>query len=115
MAPEFIGGNSFLSTAADGLNHLSFRPSSQYQIRLLDRAREVGTGGRGVKTGRRAPLRIPKTRVIDRSRPGTFHHAHETVRPLDRSLVTVTSENQNLGIARDGLRRRTPRHQVLVK
>ena len=40
-------------------------------VRLLDRARQVGACGRGIKTDRRTPLRIPKNRVIDRSSPGT--------------------------------------------
>src|SRR5882672_4557442 len=80
----------------DPLNHLSFGTSSQYQLRLLDRAWEVGPRGCRIEADRTTQLGIPKVRIVDRSGPGTFHHANKTVLSLDRSFVTVASQDQDL-------------------
>src|SRR6516164_9171575 len=83
-SPGFHGRQFLiLDCCRNGLNHLSFCASSEYQVRLLDRTWEIGARGRRVKADRSTPLRIPKARVIDWSSPGTLYHAHETVLPLN--------------------------------
>src|SRR5215469_13182450 len=94
-----FGWECTVDCGCDGLSHLSFRPTSQYQVRLLNRARQVGACGCGVQAERRSPLRIPKPRVINWRSPGAFHYAHETVRPFNRRLVAMTSEDHDLCIA----------------
>src|SRR5580704_15000441 len=88
----------FVDGRCDGLNHLSFRASSEDQVRLLDGPWKVGTCCCRIKADGTTQLGIPKLRVIDGSCPGTFYDAHETVLPFDGSFVAVTSEDQDLSV-----------------
>ena len=95
------------------VEHFRFGFSRQDQLGLFDDEWKVGPYGGRVEADGSTQLGIPKDRIVDSSGPGSLHDTHETVLTFHGGFVTVPSKDQNLGIARDGFRRRAPRQRYL--
>src|SRR6202007_3073345 len=58
-------------------------------------------------------FRVPKISgkfAIEWAHPPSLHDTHETVLTFDCGFVAMPSQDEDIGIARDGLRGRAPRH-----
>src|SRR5580704_12217512 len=68
--------------------------------------------GRRIEADRTANLRVPKISSIittEWGHPSSLNHAYETVVAFYFGFIAVPAQNQDLGIARDGLRGRASR------
>src|SRR6185437_12381061 len=74
---------------------------------------EYGSRGLRIVTVWTPVFGVPKLGVIKGSIPCAFHQAYKTVLAFDCGFVTVSSEDQNLGVAGDGLRRGRARQSDL--
>src|SRR5271170_8488390 len=104
----------FVVCGLDTVEHLGFRLSSHCQFSRFERERQVGPRGWRIKTKRDPLIRVQKLWIVKRGHPRSLHNAHPAVLAFDRSFVAMPPEDQDLGIAGDGLRSRTPRQGYLA-
>src|SRR5271169_5322623 len=121
------GRQPLLDECLDAVDDLSFGLTGQYHLRSFVRQRQDGAGSRRIEANRTSNSRVPKIGgilTVDWAHPPSLHDAYETILAFDRGFIAIPSQNQDLGIERDGLRGRTPRqgylgvairHQILVK
>src|ERR1700720_1376126 len=97
----------------DALDDLSFGLTGQYHLRSFIRHRQNGAGSRRIEAERASKFRVPKINgkfAIEWAHPSSLHDTHETVLTFDCGFVAMPSQDEDIGIARDGLRGRAPRH-----
>src|SRR6202041_2357298 len=72
-----------------------------------------GAGSRRIEAEGASKFWVPEiggVLAIERAHPPSLDETHETVLAFDCGFVAMPSQDEDIGIARDGLRGRTPRH-----
>ena len=102
-----------VESGLDVLEHLCLRLPGQDELRLFPDDRQRRSHGGRVEADRGPQLRIPEIGILDSRGPRARHHTYETVLAFGRRLVTLLSENEDLGVLRNGFRGGGPRQRDL--